>query len=63
MSAHDPLCPLRKMTVLKYGCPQCDLIALGRRAGLEQALATVDQGGRAATQLRALLEVNGGIPA
>jgi hypothetical protein len=51
------------MTVLKYGCPQCDLIALGRRAGLEQALATVDQGGRAATQLRALLEVNGGIPA
>lgn len=58
MSAHDPLCPLRKMSVLKSGCPQCDLIRTGRRDGIERALAAVDAGGRAAKQISALLEEN-----
>ena len=29
-SAHDPLCPLKHMSLLKSGCPQCNLIALAR---------------------------------
>ena len=53
---HDPLCPLAKYSLLKSGCPQCNLLAVGRKAGVEQALAIVDQGGRAAKQLRELLE-------
>lgn len=53
---HDDLCPLRELSVLKSGCPQCKLLAIGRRAGLATALAVVDQGGRAASQIRALLE-------
>jgi hypothetical protein len=56
MSGHDLLCPLRKLTVLKSGCPQCDLIRAGRIDGVRQALARVDSGGRAAVQLRALLD-------
>jgi hypothetical protein len=55
MSGHDELCPLRKLSMLKSGCPQCDLIAVGRRAGIEEAMAAVDKGGRAAAQLEALL--------
>jgi hypothetical protein len=53
---HDPLCPLVKLSMLKSGCPQCELIRKGRRAGIEQALFVIDKGGRAEAQLRALLE-------
>lgn len=34
---HDPLCPLVKLSVLKSGCPQCDLIRKGRSAGVQAA--------------------------
>lgn len=39
---HDPLCPLVKLSVLRSGCPQCDLIRKGRTAALEQAVAQVE---------------------
>lgn len=55
MTGHDPLCPLRQMSLLKSGCPQCNLVRTGRADGIRLALATVDKGGRAATQLQALL--------
>jgi len=55
VTQHDPLCPLRHLSVLKSGCPQCDLIRLGRRDGIHLAIDTVDSGGRAETQLRTLL--------
>jgi hypothetical protein len=55
MTAHDPLCPLAHLSMLKSGCPQCRLLAVGRRAGIEEAVAAVDKGGRAAAQLEALL--------
>jgi hypothetical protein len=32
VSGHDEQCPLRHLSMLKSGCPQCDLIAAGRRA-------------------------------
>jgi len=30
MSTHDPLCPLKNLSMLKSGCPQCNLIELAR---------------------------------
>lgn len=41
-ATHDPLCPLVKLSVLKSGCPQCDLIRKGRKAALEDAVTQVE---------------------
>jgi len=54
-SAHDDLCPLKHLSVLKSGCPQCELVRAGRQDGLRLALQVVDNGGRAAKQIEALL--------
>lgn len=61
MTAHDPLCAVSHTDGLPVErCWRCHLIAAGRRAGIEQALAVVDQGGRAAKQIRDLLAVTDG---
>jgi hypothetical protein len=52
---HDDLCPLKHLSVLKSGCPQCELVRAGRQDGLRLALQAVDTGGRAAKQIAALL--------
>lgn len=39
VKSHDPLCPLKHLSMLKSGCPQCELIALGRNAAQEQLTA------------------------
>lgn len=54
-SAHDDLCPLKHLSMLKSGCPQCELVRVGRQDGLRLALQAVDTGGRAAKQIEALL--------
>ena len=38
---HDPLCPLIKLSKLKSGCTQCDLINAGRQSAYKYALATI----------------------
>lgn len=57
MSAHDPLCPVSPAEQLEPAkCWRCKLVREARRDGIRRALDVVDQGGRAAGQLRALLE-------
>lgn len=51
MKKHDELCSLKSLTVLKHGCPQCEVIARGRADGLRLAVEAVDKGGRAREQL------------
>lgn len=38
---HDPLCPLVKLSMLRSGCTQCDLIHAGRQSAYKAALATI----------------------
>ena len=38
---HDPICPIAKLTMLKSGCPQCDLIDKARQSTLKSALASI----------------------
>lgn len=55
MTGHEELCP--DDTVCYEGDGWlCDLVAEVRLATLRLALDTVDKGGRAATQLQALLD-------